>query len=257
MLVDYHVHGLAHGEYKYSYEWIHRYLDNALLKGIKEIGFAEHEEYASLIDFDLIEQLRQEHNEIKIRVGLEVDYIPEREPIIRDKINAKPYDYIIGSVHFLNGWAFDHPDYKDRFEGADVDDIYRAYFSTVDLAVKSGLFDIIGHIDLIKKWGHRPVKQSSLDYVVPVLNSIRANGLVMEINSSGLRKPIGETYPSLEVLRQAFYLKVLITFGSDAHNPQELGEQVQENMQLAQQLGFRHFCTFKGRKLQLVPINML
>ena len=256
MLLDYHIHALAHGEYDYSESWLRLFAENARRKRLAEIGFSEHDEYLPRIKPDKLKRLQEDFPVLKIKIGLEVDYHPGREgEIQRMLVNSNfDYDYIIGSVHFIDGWGFDHPDFKDQFATRDIDDIYADYFTLLNQAVKSRLFDIVGHLDLIKIWGHRPLKKPISAYVEPVLNTIKAAGMVVEINSSGLRKAVGEIYPARQILELMLALNIPITLGSDAHHPSQLGEGLEEAAGLAQEVGYRQLVTFSGRKRQLVEI---
>lgn len=248
MLWDYHVHAAAHGEYDYSPEWISRFLENARKLGLKEIGFSEHDEYRELVDHELIAKIQGQFPEPRIRIGLEVDYIPGREQVIEKFLASVNYDYVIGSIHFINGWGFDHPDFRQEFDARDIDEIYSAYFNLVKKAAESGLFDIMGHIDLIKIWGHRPCKRNIAFYLEPVLRSIKAQGIVIEINSSGMRKPVGEIYPAPEIIDMMSALDIPITFGSDAHHPDQIGEGLEQATRLAYRAGYRKAVRFAGRR---------
>lgn len=257
MLVDYHIHALAHGEYDYSESWLRLFAEKAHQQGILEIGFSEHDEYLPRIEVDKLKRLQEDFPELKIKMGLEVDYFPGQEEKIRQMLLDVNYDfdYLIGSVHFIDGWGFDHPEFKDHFTTRDIDNIYEAYFSLVEQAVNSQLFDIVGHLDLIKVWGHRPVKQAIQVYAEPVLNSIKAAGMVIEINSSGLRKPVGEIYPGREILDMMLSLNIPITLGSDAHHPSQLGAGLAESVDLLRELGYKELVTFSGRRKRLHDIG--
>ena len=148
MLADYHIHVLSHGEYKYEYDWLGLFIDKAREQNLGGIGFSEHDELRHLIDFDLVKQMRDENPDIEIKMGLEIDYIPGREEEIRSIIAEHDWDYLIGSVHFINGWAFDHPDYRNLFATQDLDEIYGKYFNLLQQAVETRYFDIAGHVPL-------------------------------------------------------------------------------------------------------------
>ena len=254
MLFDYHIHALAHGEYDYSPEWIGRFLQNARKLGLQEIGFTEHDEYRELADNDILDGIQEQFAELPIRKGLEVDFIPGREQAIKKFLASDNYDYVIGSIHFINGWGFDHPDFRDGFETGDIDDIYSAYFNLVKQAAESELFDVVGHIDLIKIWGHRPSKHNISFYLEPVLRCIKAKGLVIEINSGGIRKPVGEIYPAPEIIDMMLRLDIPITFGSDAHHPDQVGEGLEQAAQMAFKAGYRKAVRFKNHRQILTPI---
>lgn len=250
MLADNHIHAVAHGEYRYSQGWLQKFIDRARELGIKEIGFSEHDEYANLVKHEVINEIKKKNPDIYIRTGLEIDYISGREDEIRHIINEFDYDYTIGSVHFIDKWAFDHPDYKERFATEDIDAVYARYFQLVQQAVETKLFDIVGHIDLIKKWGYRPKKHDILYYISPVLESIKAAGMAVEINSSGLRKEVKEVYPEIRILEEIKSLGIPVTLGSDAHHPQEVGAGLQEAVLVAKQAGIEQIVRFdKKRKL--------
>jgi len=254
MLLDYHIHAAAHGEYNYSWCWINQFLDAARGRNLKEIGFTEHDEFRESIDFALLERIRQENNDIAVRIGVEVDYWAGREKIIKEIVGSYQYDYIIGSVHFIDGWAFDHPDYRYQFNEKDIDEVYARYFDLLGQAVDSGLFNIVGHIDLVKKWGHRPVKNKLYYYTKGVLNKIKKSGMTVEINTAGLRKPVAEMYPSWDLLEIMFDMSIPITLSSDAHHPSEVGEGISEAAQMAWAVGYREISSYSRGRLKMVPL---
>lgn len=256
MLIDYHVHVVGHGEYKFDTKRLQSYLQQAREVNLSEIGLLEHDEYWQQVDFDLIKRIQQDNSDINIRLGLEIDFIPGQEFQLSSLISSLPWDYLIGSVHFIDGWGFDHPDYKDKFESGNIDSIFDQYYNLVEQAVDSGLFDIIGHLDLIKIWGHNPIKKSPYAYAEPVLKKIRASGLVVEINSAGLRKPVKEIYPSLEIMEQMFRLSIPVTLGSDAHNPQQVGEGLENCVELLKKIGYRSMICFERRKHRVIPLDL-
>ncbi|NLX03488.1 MAG: histidinol-phosphatase HisJ family protein, partial [Syntrophomonadaceae bacterium] len=174
---------------------------------------------------------------------------------IQQIIHSYDFDYIIGSVHFIDGWGFDHPDFRHLFEGKDIDQVYGRYFELVQMAVKSGLFDIIGHLDLIKIWGHRPRRNNVMFYVEPLLNSIKAAGVLIEINSAGLRKPVGEIYPQKEIIDFMASKQIAVTLGSDAHHPWQVGEGLQEAQVVLINAGFTHLASLQQRQVKMQPLK--
>lgn len=254
MLVDYHIHVVSHGEYSYSREWIEKFLRNARMQGIEEIGFSEHDEFLSGVDWEKVIQARQQYNNINIRRGLEVDFIPGREGAVKKIISAGNYDYLIGSIHFIDGWGFDNPDYKNKWRQNDVDQIYRSYFELVDMMVGSGLCNIVGHLDLVKIWGHRPCKIKLTKLVDPILRKIKKSGMVVEINSAGLRKPVSEIYPAQELIDLMYSLNIPITLGSDAHHPDQVGEGFNEIIHAITMAGYRYIARFEHYNQVLVPV---
>ena len=248
MLVDYHVHLVAHGEYEYKRERLLEYLARARAQGIGEIGFAEHEEWVSLVKPEVLESVVKDVEGLHLRRGLEIDYSFEREAEIRGIINQWELDFVIGSVHFIDGWGFDHPDFKAGFDGADIDDLYERYFCIMAQAVRSRLFDIIGHLDLIKIWGHRPARRRDWEYVEPFLADMKNSGVVVEINTAGLRKPVNEVYPNPRILGALFTAGIPITFGSDAHEPEDVGRDLEKAREMARRIGYRWCVGFDRRR---------
>jgi histidinol-phosphatase (PHP family) len=256
MLIDYHVHAVAHGEYLYKQEWINEFLDQAYERGIQEIGFSEHDEYKDMLDFNLLKKVQiSRHNNIDVKIGLEVDYVPGREEEIRDIILQNEYDYIIGSVHYIDGWGFDHPDFKAGFDDREIDDIYSQYANILMKMVQSTCFDVVGHIDLVKIWGHRPKRRTSLYYLEPVLKAIKKYGLAVEINSAGLRKTVEEIYPASNLINMMFAYNIPITFGSDAHHPDQIGEGLVEAYRSARQAGYKYLVRLSQREKLVTPMD--
>ncbi len=255
MLLDYHVHALAHGEYEYSQAWIRQFIDTARSLKLCEIGFTEHDEYIDKIDYRLLESLGREYDDITIKIGLEVDYWEGREKQIQAFKDQYPYDYLIGSIHYLDDWAFDHPDYQDKFEHMDIDQIYQRYFQVLSSMVDSGLFTVVAHFDLIKKWGHRPLKHGINYYCHEVLNKIKRSDLCVEINSAGLSKPVRELYPAPEILRMMADLRIPVTLASDAHHPAQVGEGVGEGAQALWEAGYREIASFSRGKRVMLPLQ--
>lgn len=253
MLVDYHVHAAAHGEYIYSPEWIEQFLAAAAKRGISEIGLSEHQEYSGLVDVSAIKIAASKVKEVKIRLGLEADYIPGQESITKRHIMAHNYDYIIGSVHFIKGWGFDHPDFRERFDHCNVDETYRIYFNLVCGMVQSGLFDTVGHMDLIKIWGHRPRSPIS-SFISPLLKAVKLSGMAVELNSAGLRKPVHELYPAEDILKEMYNINIPVTFGSDAHHPDQVGEDFAVLVKTATRVGYNSIVTFEQRRQNKVLI---
>lgn len=253
MLVDYHIHAAAHGEYQYTYEWLNCFAKRALSLGIKEIGFSEHDEYLDRINPELIRQVSEQHPDLNIRLGLEVDFIPGRYEEILRLVSAYDFDYILGSVHFISGWGFDHPDERHLFEQKDIDEVYREYFDLVTAAAKIRLFDVMSHLDLVKVWGHRTLSPVS-DMIEPLLQCIKQEGLVIEINSGGLRKPVAELYPAYPIIERMAAIGIAVTMGSDAHHPDQVGYELAQTARLLKKAGYREIVKFISRQKVLVNL---
>ncbi|MGE5454372.1 MAG: histidinol-phosphatase HisJ family protein [Methylocystaceae bacterium] len=253
MLIDYHIHALSHGEYQPDLEWYREYLLRATMLGVREIGFSEHDEYWELVKPDVIRSLGSEFSSIQIKVGLETEYQHRDKPEIEQFLQQGTLDYTIGSVHYLGEWNFDHPDFKERFAWYPIDELYEQYFTTVGSMISSHAFDIVGHLDLIKVWGHRPSRRVSY-YLQPLLGALRQSGMAVEINSGGLRKPVGEVYPEPALLPMLFAANIPVTLGSDAHHPDQVGWELDRSQQLVRQAGYRKVAGFTRRQMHLVEI---
>lgn len=180
-------------------------------------------------------------------LGIEADYRPETVEEVRGLLESHPFDYVIGSVHHLGDWGFDDPRQLAQYEGRDLDQVWRAYLGLVGDAAESGLFTVLGHLDLLKKFGHHPGRDLDEEWDRLVTRIARA-GVVVEINTAGLYRPAGETYPSLDLLRRLRAAGVPVTFGSDAHRPTEVGRDFAFALELACHAGYRDFALLEARR---------
>jgi histidinol-phosphatase (PHP family) len=177
-----------------------------------------------------------------VLLGIEADYRPDTVGEVRTLLESRPFDYVIGSVHHLGDWGFDDPRQVDRYGSTDIDEMWAQYFDLVGDAADTGLFTILGHLDLVKKFGYRATR--SLDVELDqLLERIARAGVAVEINTAGLHKPVGEAYPSPEILRRLRVAGVPITFGSDAHGPEEVGRDFAHAVALARDAGYESFAT--------------
>ncbi len=174
-------------------------------------------------------------------LGIEADYRPGTIAQVTALLDEYPFDYVIGSVHHLGAWGFDDPRQMDGYEQRDIDDIWTEYFELVGDAAESGLFTILGHLDLVKKFGYRSTRllDRELDRLV---QRIARSGVLVEINTAGLHKPVKEAYPTLEILRRLYAAGVDVTFGSDAHKPSEVGRDFEHAAGLAREAGYSRFA---------------
>ena len=185
---------------------------------------------------------------LTIRLALEVDYLPGHEDWIRSLAGRHPWDYFIGSVHYVsNSWDIDNPAKLSEWKKRDAFEVWSAYFDRLTLAAETKLFDIIGHADLPKKFGIRPAQDCTPLYE-KFLNAAAKAGCAIELNTAGLRKDCKEIYPGRQMLALAFQQGVPITFGSDAHVPGEVGMNFPEAIQLARSVGYQDCCRFVQRK---------
>lgn len=242
------------------------YARRAVELGLKEIGFTDHSPMAR-DDFDnwrmLNSQLddyvtkvrlaQQTFPQLTIRLGLEVDYLPGHEDWIRQLAARHPWDYFIGSVHYISeSFDIDNPAKLSEWKKRDPMEVWTVYFERLAMAAKSGLFEIIGHADLPKKFGIRPTQDVRPLYEIFTSAAAKA-GCAIELNTAGLRKDCREIYPSAELLQVARHKDIPITFGSDAHSPGEVGMNFTEAVNLARSVGYTETRRFNRRQHESIP----
>ncbi|MDA8441580.1 MAG: histidinol-phosphatase HisJ family protein [Peptococcaceae bacterium] len=245
MFVDLHTHPQAHGEQKFTIENLAQFVRTAGERGVSELGFSDHDLYRADIKPELVRQLQTEYPNIKLRLGLEVDYRPGTK--WQDVVGTYPYDYLIGSVHEIENWPFDHPDYSDGYSRWQGDDLYQAYFQLICEAAGSGLFQIMGHLDVIRVFNfacQRPLAELAR----PALECIREAGLAIELNTNGKYKPVQDFYPSYAILQSACQLGIPVTLGSDAHAPEHVARDFVQAVQLLQAVGYKSIVSFEQKE---------
>lgn len=246
-MLDLHVHLLGELDREASEENIRAFLDQAQKKNIKQIGFADHDIYWENLRLDLIREIAAEYPELQVRVGLEVDFIEGKERQIGAMLSAYPFDYVIGSVHQIGDWCFDIPGEELRHRQWEPDDLYRAYFLLVEKAAASDLFDIIGHLDIIKIFNVRPRTDVRV-LAARALEAIKDCGLAIEINTNGRYKPVQEYYPEYKLAELICKMEIPFTLGSDAHEALNVGRDIPEACRLLKNLGVRRLTGFESRK---------
>jgi histidinol-phosphatase (PHP family) len=238
---------------------------HALKVGLNEIGFSDHSPMKRddfddwrMLERDLddyvakVERARRDHPNLTIKLALEVDYLPGHEDWIRDLAARHPWDYLIGSVHYISeSWAIDSPTQISKWKDRKPIEVWTAYFERLTMAAESGLFEIIAHPDLCKKFCFYP-EEDCTPLFTRFLEAVKGGDLAMEINTSGLRKDCREIYPSPGIVRLAGQMGVPISFGSDAHAPGEVGMNFAEAIELARGAGYSHSCHFNKRQRELV-----
>ncbi|HEX3015151.1 MAG TPA: histidinol phosphate phosphatase, partial [Desulfobacteria bacterium] len=145
------------------------------------------------------------------------------------------------------GWIFDDPDHLEGYQEWQGDDLYAAYFATVAEAARSGLFQIMGHPDVIRVFGF-PCQSPLLELAMPALEAIAAADVAIEINTNGKYKPVGEYYPNIALLKAAYRLGIPITLGSDAHEPANVARDFQDAVNLLREVGYKSIVTFHQKQ---------
>ena len=262
-MVDYHLHTSRCGHAEGGPE---DYVSRALELGLAEIGFSDHFPLLHLRDPSLsmaLEELPEYVREIgevaerttglTVRMGIEVDYVDGYVERLAELLRPYPFDYVLGSVHYLDGWGFDDPRYVDGYRGRDILALWERYFQVLGDAAECGLFDVLAHPDLIKKFGYRPSGEVS-DIYRRCLDRLAEAGVVVEVNTAGLRKPVGEIYPAEEVLRMCLEREIPVTLGSDAHAPGEVGADFAAAAAMLRRVGYRELTVFRRRARSSIPL---
>jgi histidinol-phosphatase (PHP family) len=179
-----------------------------------------------------------------VLLGIEADYRPGTISEVGSLLREHPFDYVIGSVHHLGAWGFDDPRQIAEYDDRDIDDVWTQYFELVGEAADSGLFTILGHLDLVKKFGYRATRALEFELDNLVLRIARS-GVIVEINTAGLHKPVKEAYPTVDILRRLCAAGVPVTFGSDAHRPGDVGRDFAHAAELAQSAGYEEYASLE------------
>jgi histidinol-phosphatase (PHP family) len=182
-------------------------------------------------------------------LGIEADYFsPGEEQATKELLTQYPFDYVYGSVHFIDAWAFDDPRNMHRWQEFGVDAVYERYFEQLQHASQSGLFDIIAHTDLTKKFEQRPTKDMTT-LIENTIRSYKESGVTVEINTAGLRKPVQEIYPALHIIQLLKDYDIPIVLGSDAHAPEEIGQDFALAQKVVKECGYKEVVVFEQRKI--------
>jgi len=277
MLTDYHVHlrpdepGTTAEKYFVAAN-AERYREAASERGIAELGVSEHIyrfkqalevwqhpfwQGQAREDIDAYCQFVREQTDLKL--GIEADFIPGREDRMGNLLEAREWDYVVGSVHFVRDHAVDMPGDWDvwttSFESPDK--VWRRYFETLGECARSGLYDILAHPDLVKVWGKdRPKPDGDLRrYYELALEGIVESGIAIEVSTAGLRKPVGERYPSEAFLEMLLEAGCPVALSSDAHLPEHVGWDYEATVDWLTERGVKEIAVFEKRQRRLEPIG--
>jgi len=257
MTIDLHNHTIR---CNHAIGSVESYVEKAIIQNIDILGFSDHapmhfdEAYRMRFDEmdayekDILHVKEHYRNDISIVLGYEVDYL---EGYIDESVMKRKVDYFIGSVHYLGNWGFDNPEFIGEYQNRNIDEIWQRYFDAIEALAKSNLFDIVGHIDLMKVFNFLPHKDVRL-IAKNAIKAIKKANLVVEINAAGLRKPAREQYPSSPILEMLAEHDIPITFGSDAHAPEHIGFSKEAMHALAKSVGYKKCATFQNRERMLI-----
>lgn len=266
-MLDYHVHTWR---CKHAVGKIGDYVEAAASRGLKEIGFSDHypifyfsplpyEDYSMDLSElpayagEVEEAKERFKGRVEVKVGVEVDYCEGCEPLLKEALTSQEFDYVVGAVHFVDGWAVDDERNLGKYKEYDLDALYAKYFGALKALIKSGLFDVVAHLDVIKKFGFVP--EGGVErYLLPCLDLIAEEGVCAEINTSGLDGPAKETYPGLKFLKEMRDRGVQVTLGSDAHKPRDVARHFDTVLRELKKSGYRKLVSFTKREKTLRSI---
>jgi histidinol-phosphatase (PHP family) len=251
-LIDYHLHVVAHGDRPMTVENILAYCEVARERGILQMGITEHDRYLDDIDVAAFQDAR-EKTAVELRLGIEIDFVPGKEERMDLDSSALPYDYVIGSVHRVEGEEVDRATDQTVYERWDTYDLYDAYYANVREAALSGRFEVLGHPDLIKIFRRFPDRDIT-GMLEETADAVAASGIVVDVNAAGLRKPVGEIYPSRKLLEMFHRRGVPIVLSSDAHAPDQVGMGYEKSLPLVRDVGYREVVTFSNRERGTLPL---
>lgn len=279
-MIDYHIHP------DYSIDAKGRpetYIQKALDMGLKEICFTTHIDLCPKSKFyaikvnkkiqpptidnvgfyvDEINSLKEKYSKqnIKIKLGAEFDYYKKHENEIIKIADSFDFDYLLVGVHVVNGIAIDVlPDAEQYFSNRSLEIVLTEYFDVVKSLIKMKLFNCIAHLDIYKRFGYRFFGDKILteykSHITEVFELMNKNNIGLEINTSALRKGFDECYPSNKMLTDAFNSGInIITVGSDCHQVEDLGYQINTAITTMKNIGWCNIATFTKRKLELIKL---
>ncbi len=257
-MVDYHSHSI-YSDGKNTYN---ETLNQAIKKNLKEFGFSDHlciyypdwairkENFPKLIS-EINEIKNRKNLSLEVKFGLEVDYIEDREEEIQNCLDLFPLDYVIGSVHYVGNWNFDTK--ANGYQSKDIDQFYAEYYRLIQKAARSGLFDIMGHIDVAKKFNYFPGFDLNPIYE-QTAKVFSESDVVIELNTSGKDRPCKEFYPSDRFLQHCYDHNVPVTLGSDAHHVNDVARYFPEVLEKLKLIGYTQLASFTKRERKFLDI---
>jgi histidinol-phosphatase (PHP family) len=275
VLTDYHVH-LRPDERENTPERFftranaERYREAAAERGIEELGVSEHiYRFQQALDVwdhpfwrehardDLDEYCAFVREETDLKLGIEADFVPGREDRMRNLLESREWDYVLGSIHFVGNESLDTEEFSIWTKTASPERIWKRYFEMLGEAAQSGLFDILAHPDLVKVWGQdRPLPEGDLRrFYYPAMEVIADFDVAIEVSTAGLRKPVGEIYPAPEFLEMAIDAGKPLALSSDAHTPDLLGHEYERAVELLESMGVKEIAVFEARSRRMEPLG--
>jgi histidinol-phosphatase (PHP family) len=200
--------------------------------------------------FETIQKLRKQYTDIEVRIGIELDYLPNTLPATEKILGSFPFDYVIGSVHYMGEETVDlGPEF---YVGKDIDLVFENYFNLVTEAASTGFFDIIGHPDLVRIHRYRPEEDISHLYGM-LAAAFEVHDVAFEVNTNGRNKPLRSFYPDMKYIGLFAQHGVPVCVNSDAHFPERIGQYFDEAYDLLRRAGYSEMAVFKNRERYMIP----
>jgi histidinol-phosphatase (PHP family) len=271
VIVDYHLHLRDRsGGIEHTLAAVRHFVETAGARGIDEIGFTEHVYYFRQTEeiwdveyqrercrFDLDAYcdavLDAKREGLPVKLALEVDHVGERQQRLSELLEPYPWDYLLGSVHWIAGGAVDAE--PGVWAGASVEDVWRRYVTALAELAGSGAVDVLAHPDLAKIFGKRPRPDVLAVLHAGAAEAIATSGVAVEISTAGFRKPVGELYPDPAFLVECVRRGVGVTLASDAHEPQLVGEDFDRALEAARRAGCSTVTVFEARHARREPLG--
>lgn len=258
MYADCHVHTLFSGD---SDAPVRDQLDRAVSLGMERVCITDHNDHdvVSDIDFNLtlpeyfreMSAIRDEYSgRLSVGIGIEQGLQPHLSAYLNETAREYPFDFIIGSVHFIDGYDPYYPEYFEKYGRSS----YRRYFETaLECINKCDAFDSFGHLDYIVRYGaDKGLSYSYREYadiIDEILAALIKKGKALECNTAQLSKGYSEPNPCRDIIRRFHELGgELVTIGSDAHSPDRLGGGFDTAGELLRQCGFKYYAVYIGRE---------
>jgi histidinol-phosphatase (PHP family) len=227
-MLDYHTHPQAHTLTPYTIDLLQPWIDRCRQRGIESIAFTDHDRYCEAVNFEVIDRLREQNQDVEILIGIELDNDPvtSQRGLRWVEDHWDQLDLVLGSIHYFAGETkmFDGADQREQIERRGAEKAFPEYVDQLASLLRRGHIDCLSHLDLVKIHGLFPHDYDPVAVFGPILGLIRQHELAIEINTAGWRKKVGEQYPNVAILRKAIGLGIPITVSSDAHSYVQVGE---------------------------------
>ncbi len=257
--IDYHNHPQAHSIKPYTPELLQPWADSARKRGLKQVAFTDHDRYHQGVNFDEIDKLNAANPDLKFLAGIELDNDPETGKAGRAWVekNWDRLDFVLGSAHYLppDPVMFDKTDRVDEFAKKDMPAECAKYIAELNGMIDRGGIDCMAHLDLIKIHGVWKPEGGLVPYFQPLLERIRRENLAIEISTAGWRKPVGEQYPHLDLIKAAQKLGIPFTLASDAHSHAQLAEFYDRLPPLLAELGITEVASYEKHHRKMIRIT--